>query len=100
MIIKILALDKRTRTIDTKILNQLPNINILTPAHEYATINEIGSTDEPEKLDFKRYTDYISYTLGSLRIKRKQVIKLYHISRFILRRCHQIFSEKKRIPVK
>ena len=29
------------------------------------------------KLDFKRYTYYISYILGSLKIKKKEIIKLY-----------------------
>ena len=54
IITKTLAPGNKTRTLDTKVLNQLPNLNILNSAHEYTILNDISSADEPKKIRFQQ----------------------------------------------
>ena len=62
---------KKTRTIYTKVFNQLTNINILTLAHECAILNEISSTDEPEKIRFQERHRLRKLHVGKLKNKKE-----------------------------
>ena len=90
IIIKTLAPDKKPRALDTKVLNQLPNINILTSAYGCAILNDIKSADKPEQIKLQEIHRNYNLHFG---IKRKEVIELSQISIFIQRHYHQIFSE-------
>ena len=65
------APSKKTRTIYTKVLNQLANINTLTLAHECAILNEISSADEPEKIRFQERHRLRKLHVGKLKNKKE-----------------------------